>query len=141
MLADLQEVSQRGRSLAGGLAGWRAGGLAGGQAGMRSVQGSSCVNACEQSGGAEAGKQNRTRQTTLARMRQICHLGFPPGRGGAFMTAVRNIQVGSQHSRRQGHDDAGAPQRRFGLPCSGLPSICTAHACIHKTIITNQGTI
>lgn len=29
MLADLQEVSQRGRSLAGGLAGWRAGRRAG----------------------------------------------------------------------------------------------------------------
>lgn len=80
---------------------------------------------------------------TLARMRQISHLGFPPGRGGAFiiMTAVRNTQVGSQHAGRQGHDGAGAPQRRFGLPISGLPSIYTAHACMYKTVITKKGTI
>lgn len=82
MLADLQAVSQRRRT-------WRAGGQAGWQAGKyekSDVQGFSRLDAREQSEGTEAGKQNRTRQMTLARMRQILHIVFPPEQECAFIT-------------------------------------------------------
>ena len=59
-------------SVSEAIAGWRAG--------RRLVQGFSCLDAREQSEGTEAGKQNRTGQVTLARMRQIFPLVFPPGR-------------------------------------------------------------
>lgn len=82
----MQVVSQRGRS-------WPAGRQAGEQWGV--VQGFSCLDAREQSEGAEAGKQNRTGQVTLARTRRVSHLVFPPGRGRALL---HNTQLGNLHT-------------------------------------------